>query len=849
MADLAIRIKADTASASKAFNDLAVESEYLQGKIKKLGEDMGTKEAERFIEKQNLAGVAMRAVGKDVEGLSKQHTAYEKEIQRLVNKGVDPASGAIAKLRKEQEILNKELAKSGVYTGDAAKGVEFIGNAANVAAKLTAALGVAVVAMTQKTAEMGDAAAKTARSIGMTAESFQELEYAAKQSGVDDLGGSLQKLNKNMSDLRRGSGSLVTALKGTNNELLHQLNSAKSNEEAFDLLMKAIKNAPDEFTRAEIATAAFGKAGHGMINMAMEGADGIAALREEARNYGIISNESASNSEKFLDAQTRIKKTLEGVQIQLTEKLLPIFTNIIDKVTEFITNIDNWDRVLKMVTITLGVVTGLLTGFMIIVKGAAMITAFSKAVLVLSGAFKALNIAMAANPVGAIVAAIAVAITLLIAGITALIKNWDMVQTYLQQGIARLEYAFKWLGSVIKESFLVAFSVVKAAGATLVDFYYGNIIRAIGTLLEVMGKIPGEVGEPFRKASRAVGSFGESMGEMAANARSAVGETIEAARIERQETQETLKAKLDAADEAARVRRDELREKKRQNDEEMELARQGAQAEIAIIEAAEQAKTAVILGSLKERLDLVKLTENQIHNENIKTLQSFLQQQADMEGVFGQERIDYMNELHRQMLADKIIHDEERLALETALQNEITKIQEDAARRERELLEQRMGALNQFFSGFGALMQIVGEKNRKAAVAAKAMAMAEAAIQTYLAASKALASAPPPINFVSMAGVLAAGVAQQISIARTPIPSAETGGRFMVPGSSPRVDSTLMRVNPGEVAEIMPRGMAGESGTPINLYFNFNGTTFAKIMNFLAKSGEMYNFQLSERLA
>jgi len=57
-------------------------------------------------------------------------------------------------------------------------------------------------------------------------------------------------------------------------------------------------------------------------------------------------------------------------------------------------------------------------------------------------------------------------------------------------------------------------------------------------------------------------------------------------------------------------------------------------------------------------------------------------------------------------------------------------------------------------------------------------------------------------------------------MASTPIPSAETGGRFIVPNMPPvnRVDSALMRVNPGEEVNVTPRGSNSDMG---NAHYTF----------------------------
>jgi len=843
MADLSINIKANTTEASKQFKELSESSAELQTKIKKLGDDMGKSDANKLIEQQKIAAIAYKATGKEVEGLTKQKDAYERKIVSLINKGVDPAGEAIQTLRKEIDNTNKELSKHGVYTGDAAKGVEAMGKALDFAVKASLALGAAMVAMTQKTAETGDAAAKTARSVGMTAETFQELDYAAKQSGVNNLSGSLQKLNKNMSGLRDGSGSLVTALKGNNDALLNQLKTVNSNEEAFDLMMQAIREAPDEFTRTQIATAAFGNAGHDMINMALSGADGIAALREEAQRFGIISNESAAASEAYMIAQSKLKKALEGVQIILTEKLLPVFTSVIDKVTDFIAGIDNWDAVLKTVGITLGVVTVALGAFMLIVKGAAIIAAFSKGLAVMTGAFKALNLAMAANPL----LGIAVAITaVLIPAIIFLIKNWDMVQTYLQQGIARLEFAFKWFGSVVKEIFTVAFNGVKIAGVTLLDFIYGNIIRAVGKLLETIDSALQAVGiTVMDKAASSVKALGDSIGNLAEETRENSRAAIQAAKDEQDATEIALQAKLAAVDAVAQARRAELDAVKAKNTAELEDTIQTEEAKAAVVINKNTKTIQDRLALFKEAIDYEKYEEQKAQEDRIASFEEFFTARASIESNNAAERIEFMRQQSDTITAIYEEGADERLAIERALQDAINKELEASAAREKAVFQMRLSAASDLASGFGQLFSELGKENTQMAKVAKGVAHAEAGINTALAFTKAIGSVPYPLNILAGASTLAAGIAQQIKIANTPIPtSAETGGSFIVPNLASGVDNVGLRVNPGERIDVTPRGMSGKKDN-FNFTFLLDGRIFAEIINKQARAGELYTLQLA----
>jgi len=772
---------------------------------------------------------------------------YQKEIERLIKSGLSPESEAVQRLAQEQQRL-KDRIKENNDVQKMQTDLMKVAEKATLACYAAIGAGIAAIgAMTQKTAEMGDQFAKSSRLVGMTAEQFQELDYAAKMSGVKDINSHLLKLNTTLNDVKNGTGNLTKYLQENDKQLLTQVQSSKNSEQAFMLLMDAIKKAPNELAKAELATAAFGKSGQELILMAEGGAEGIAALREEAQKYGIISNEAAKNSEAYLDAQARLKAALTGVQTELTSKLIPGITNTVTKIADFIASVDDWGKVLEVVGYALAGVTAGLTAFLIITKGA-------QAIQVMATAFKALNAAIAANPIGAI----AVVITaVLIPALIYLFKNWDKVQTYLSQGVARLEYAFKWFGSVIKEKLLVAFAAIKAAGATVVDFIYGNIIRGIGKMLEVMGKLP-IVGDLFNSASQAVSRLGNAIGNVAAESRAAVAETIRTAHEEQQATEQALREKLAAADREAEARRAALEERRRQSSEEMQLNAEIGNAEIAEVQRVQEEKTKIEkeaikekekteLELLKEKLNAVALTEKQAQNQQIEAVTQFLQQRATLETDNFEERISFLEE-QKQILLDMYAEGtNERIAIELAANEAIKNAQKDLADYEKKLLEDRLSAFSGFFNGLGQLMELAGEKNRGAAIAAKGIAAVEAGINSALAFTKALASVPYPFNFIAGAGVLAAGIAQQVKILSTPIPSAETGGRFIVPNSS-GVDGGLLRINKGEEVNVTPRGQTGNDKESFNFNFVFDGQVFSTIINKQAKAGELYTLQLAGNL-
>ena len=120
---------------------------------------------------------------------------------------------------------------------------------------------------------------------------------------------------------------------------------------------------------------------------------------------------------------------------------------------------------------------------------------------------------------------------------------------------------------------------------------------------------------------------------------------------------------------------------------------------------------------------------------------------------------------------------------------------------------------------------------REAAIRSKFIQVAQASINTALAVTNALATTQPfiPNAVIAAATAAAAGAAQIGVAASTPIPAAETGGRFVVPpapGRPSRADNIGLRVNEGEVIDVTPRGES--AGRSITVQVNIDSEVLLK---------------------
>lgn len=102
--------------------------------------------------------------------------------------------------------------------------------------------------------------------------------------------------------------------------------------------------------------------------------------------------------------------------------------------------------------------------------------------------------------------------------------------------------------------------------------------------------------------------------------------------------------------------------------------------------------------------------------------------------------------------------------------------------------------LNNTSDFFGALADVTSKGTGVVGAISKAAAVAEATIQGYLAVQKALASSPPPWNYVAAAAVAVRTGANVAGILSTNVGSYKDGGQFIVGGRS-GVDANNINMN------------------------------------------------------
>lgn len=264
-----------------------------------------------------------------------------------------------------------------------------------------------------------------------------------------------------------------------------------------------------------------------------------------------------------------------------------------------------------------------------------------------------------------------------------------------------------------------------------------------------------------------------------------------------------------------------------------------------------------LANNLTNKLDVLQNAEAIAHNDRLVAYEEFLAARMEQEGIDSENRLEFLSTELARVLELETLSNEERLAAIEAFDNARANSTEMANNRIIDnygvtyvTLEQlhdryraRVSAIWKVISDIAmasadvtanALNVIInalgqwGGESKKAAALQKALGITSTIIATSSAmmnAYNALAGIPYVGPALGAAAAAAAGVAGAIQVAKivnTPVPSAETGGRFTVPEASgaTRSDNVGMNVNAGETVTVSPRGESGAGMITVNNYLD-----------------------------
>ena len=236
---------------------------------------------------------------------------------------------------------------------------------------------------------------------------------------------------------------------------------------------------------------------------------------------------------------------------------------------------------------------------------------------------------------------------------------------------------------------------------------------------------------------------------------------------------------------------------------------------------------------------------NALSREAIELNQSKIDSDAEIAIAKQQFLADEIQGEYLRLEAQKIVAEQEaqieldRLNTKKALykegtqayqdaQNEIDKFTQDSAQKQIKIERDLNLAKQQLVTdALGNLASIVGENSKFG----KGIALVQAIRDTYAGANLALASAPPPFNFISAAAVIAGGLANVKSITATPEPKAPSfakGSRGGASVSVPTPQAPSFNVVGASSNNQLAETIASKTNEPMKAYVVASDVTTAQ---------------------
>jgi phage-related protein len=381
------------------------------------------------------------------------------KMTRVIDEAVKKSTNSLSTFGRNATKAGRSMMKSGAMMVGAG-----------------AAIGTAIIGVSKSTADYGNLAAKTARSVGMDAEGFQKLAYAAKYAGVEQqkLSAAMVRFNKNIVDAGQGSGKAAQLFKDMGIKVKDAAGNLRAPNEILADVADKFKEAPDGAMKTAAAYELLGRSGADMISLLNGGAEGLEAMGKEAADMGlVISNDAARASENFVDNLDRVKDSTRGAAFQLGAALMPILNDLAIKIKETIQSVTKWVQENPKLAATISKIAVGVSLLLVTLGTLAMVIG------AVSFAIGALT-----SPIGLVVLAIAAV------GIAALIivKYWNEIAAFFSRLWNRVIQIFKTAWDWIKNMFLnyTPHGLIIKHWDSIVDWFV-NLWNKVGAVFSGLG--------------------------------------------------------------------------------------------------------------------------------------------------------------------------------------------------------------------------------------------------------------------------------------------------------------------------------------------------------------------------
>lgn len=511
----------------------------------------------------NVIRQGLDSVNSEIADLTARRRDMERQRQELERQGrsvedldreYEDLGRTLEDLRRRQERFERASAAAGRVGQRFGTMTSEIGRFARGAAVGIGALGGAIVALTRQQSEGIEELTRWANRIGVTTEYLSELDSVAGRFGLgtEDLVDGLKELSLRADEFAfTGAGPAAEAFERLGFSQAEVNEMAGDTAAMFEIVRERMSHIIDDAARQRIADELFGgTAGERMIEVLQLTQAELDAMREEARAAGAtVTQEQSAIAREMSLSFGRLGAVIRGVTRSVSVELMPAVTTAFGGLADHL--IENREQIVQLGAAVaerigaaipvalelakgvgtvaarigegigaladfvggwenLGVIVGtVLAGRVIVSVGAFLgsivglgraMWALAPALPVVAAGIRAIGVALAANPIGLAVTAIA-------GGALLIYQNWESIEPRLRAVIDAIGAGFTWLWENAAEPVIEG---LRVAGGAIVSAWQA-VQEGVGAALDALGaafRRVYEFIEPVVSALRWVGDAG-----------------------------------------------------------------------------------------------------------------------------------------------------------------------------------------------------------------------------------------------------------------------------------------------------------------------------------------------------
>lgn len=226
-------------------------------------------------------------------------------------------------------------------TGETAEktGSKF-GNMAKTAGKVALGVGAAVGAgatammgMAKESAKATDEIDKMSQRLGLSRESYQELDFVLSQNGVEinSFQTGMKSLLKNMDAVTEGNKTAIANFEKLGVSVQNADGSMRTQEEVLFDTITAFQGMTESAEKSRLAQELFGKQGQEILPMLNDQKGGLEELRKQAHELGLVlSDETIDAGVEFTDTLDQVQRSFSAVVTEIGVAVMPILMELLN---------------------------------------------------------------------------------------------------------------------------------------------------------------------------------------------------------------------------------------------------------------------------------------------------------------------------------------------------------------------------------------------------------------------------------------------------------------------------------------------------------------------------------------